>query len=121
MSKRKGFKNTMNFLNKLLKRKYLENLDRFGQLGVERLAAATPVDTGKTAASWGYKIQVDDKRTKITWTNSNVNDGACVAILIQYGHATRNGSWVEGIDYVNPAMRPMFEQIANDVWKEVVG
>ena len=121
MSRAKNFNNTMSFLNKLLKRGYLKNLDRYGQLGVERLAAATPVDTGKTAASWGYEIQVDDKKAKIVWTNSNVNDGVSVAIVLQYGHVSKNGSWVEGIDYINPAMKPMLEQIANEAWKEVIG
>ena len=113
--------NTMSFLKKLLKRNYLKNLDRYGQLGVEALASATPKRSGKTASSWEYSIQVDNERAKIIWSNSNVVQNVNVAVIIQYGHGTRGGTWVEGIDYITPAMRPMFEQIANAVWEEVVG
>ena len=115
-----SFKNSMGFLKRLLKRDYLKNLEKYAELGVQRLAEATPKKTGKTAASWKFKIEVDDKRARIVWTNENVVDGANVAILLQYGHATRHGAWVEGIDYINPAMRPMFEEFANEAWKEVV-
>lgn len=115
-----SLKNSMGFLNRLLKHDYLKNLEKYGELGVQRLAEATPKKTGKTAASWKFKIEVDDERARIIWTNDNVVDGANIAILLQYGHATRYGAWVQGIDYINPAMRPMFEEFANEAWKEVV-
>lgn len=117
----KKVNNTMFFLKRILKQDYLKNLEKYAQLGVQRLAEATPKRTGLTAASWDYRIEVDNQKAKITWTNSNINDGCNVAILLQYGHATRNGAWVEGIDYINPAMKPMFEEFANEVWKEVIG
>lgn len=119
-SKADNFDNTMSFLKRLLKRDYLKNLDRYGQLGVARLAEATPKRTGKTAESWGYSIEVNNKNAKIIWTNSNVVDGVNIALIIQYGHGTRNGAWVEGLDYINPTMVPMFEQIANEAWGEVI-
>lgn len=112
-------KNTMSFLKRIKSREYLKNLEKFGEYGVAALSAATPMDTGKTAQSWGYSIEIDDKGGRIAWTNSNANDGANVAILIQYGHGTRSGTYVEGIDYINPAMRPLFEELARNVWKEV--
>ena len=86
---------------------------------MEALARATPKDTGKTADSWDYEITEQKGRLKITWTNSNLNDGVSIAVLLQYGHATRNGGWVEGIDYINPAIRPIFDKIAKEAWKEV--
>ena len=119
-SRAKNFNNTMSFLRRLLKRDYLKNLDKYGQLGVEKLAEATPKRSGKTASSWEYSIEVNNQRASISWSNSNINDGVNIAVILQYGHGTRGGTWVEGIDYINPAMRPMFEQIANEVWKEVV-
>ena len=115
------FKNTMSFLKKIQKRDYLKKLEKYAELGVQALSEATPKDTGKTADSWKFKIEVDNHKTRIVWTNDNINDGACIALLLQYGHGTRNGGWVQGIDYINPAMRPMFEEFANDAWKEVVG
>ena len=76
-------------------------------------------DTGRTADSWDYEITERKGRLKITWTNSNLNDGVSIAVLLQYGHATRNGGWVEGTDYINPAIRPIFDKIAKEAWKEV--
>lgn len=108
--------------------KYLENardvinpefLSKYGDRGVEALSLATPVGTGTTAASWFYQISKDHDTYKIEFHNSHVNDGANVAILLQYGHLTRNMGWVEGIDYINPALQPIFEQIAEDAWREV--
>lgn len=95
-------------------------LDRYGKAGVDALASATPVDTGKTAASWSYSISDNGKYYKITWSNSNVNNGSLIAILIQYGHGTRNGGYVQGTDYINPAIRPIFDKIAEAAWREVI-
>ncbi len=88
-------------------------------MGVDALSAATPVDTGLTASSWGYEIHSSGATSSIVWTNSNVNDGIPIAILIQYGHGTRSGAYVQGRDFINPAMRSVFDNIANAVWKEV--
>lgn len=107
------------FCNRLLDRKYLNKLDVYGQMGVEALEAATPKDSGDTALSWSYEIKQDKYRTSITWTNSHVVDGVNIAIILQYGHATRNGSWVEGKDYINPALQPLFDKMAEEVWSEV--
>lgn len=96
------------------------NFDKYGRAGVEALESATPRDTGKTAASWSYEITHKNGSTIITFKNSNTtNYGVPIAILIQYGHGTKNGGFVEGIDYINPALRPIFEEMANDAWKEV--
>ena len=112
--------NTMNFLNRILSRSYLAKLEQYGKMGVDALAAATPRRTGKTAASWGYEIEVDDRSTKLIWTNSNVNNGVNVALLIRYGHGTGTGGYVQGIEYIEPAMRPLFQGFADDVWEEVM-
>lgn len=116
------FKNTENLLKRITNRKKnLEILNRYAQKGVEALAAATPVNTGKTAASWGYDINYYVGKIKIVWTNSNVNDGVPIAVILQYGHATGSGGYVEGLDYINPAMRPIFQEIADELWREVTG
>lgn len=118
--KHKGnLKKTTKFLERTLKGDYLKNLDKFGREGVAALALATPVDTGKTAESWDYCIEKITDGTKIVWTNSNVNKGVNIAIILQYGHGTGNGGYVQGRDYINPAIRPIFDRIADDAWKEV--
>lgn len=94
-------------------------LDKYGRQGVAALKSATPVDTGRTADSWYYKINRQNGKISIDFCNSNMNKGVSIAIILQYGHGTRNGGWVQGIDYINPAMKPIFEKIANDAWKEV--
>ena len=95
-------------------------LNKYGKLGVDALKEATPKDTGKTSASWSYEVTEENGCMKIIWRNSNLGDGwAPIAILLQYGHATRNGGYVKGIDYINPAMAPIFEEIAQEAWKEV--
>lgn len=115
-----SFKHAENFLQRAKERYFFKHIEEYAQKGVEALAAATPVDTGKTAASWGYEIHYSSDGVKISWTNSNVNkDWAVIAVLIQYGHGTRNGGYVEGRDYINPAIRPVFDNIANAIWEEV--
>ena len=94
-------------------------LRHYGREGVHALSSATPRDTGKTASSWWYEIEKGDGYCNIVWTNSNIQDGRQVALLIQYGHGTGTGGYVKGIDYINPALRPTFEMMANAVWKEV--
>ena len=95
------------------------NLDKYGREGIAVLSSATPVDTGKTASSWYYKIENKNVRAKLLFCNENVQNGVPIAIIIQYGHATNNGGWVEGRDYINPAIRPIFDQLAINAWREV--
>ena len=113
------FSKTLNYLNKMKNITDRVNLDKYGQRGVEALRSATPKESGKTAQSWGYFTERTSNSVKLIWTNSNINDGVNIAVLIQYGHGTGWGRYVEGIDYINPAMRPIFEEISQDVWKEV--
>lgn len=94
-------------------------LDKYGQAGVEALSSATPTDTGLTASSWYYKIERTKTSATIQFLNSNINDGVPIAVILQYGHGTGTGGWVEGRDYINPAIQPIFDKIANDAWKEV--
>lgn len=117
---RGNFNNTKSFLNRARRKDFLRRLDLYGQEGVAALSAATPVDTGKTAASWGYEIKMEpDGNFVISWTNDNINNGVPIALVIQYGHATRDGGWVEGRDYINPAIKPVVDRIAEDIWKEI--
>lgn len=117
---RGNFKHTEQFFERVRNGKYLRQFDEYGRQGVNALMAATPVDTGKTAASWYYEIIRNGRGSySIQWKNSNVNDGVVVAVLIQYGHGTKNGAYVQGIDYINPALAPVFQKIADDAWKEV--
>lgn len=94
-------------------------LDEYGREGVSALSLATPRRTGRTAEAWSYEIRQGDGLIAIDWTNSNVNRGIHIAVLIQYGHATRGGGYVQGIDYINPAMQPIFKKMADELWKEV--
>lgn len=111
-------KRTEDFLRKNQKIK-ISNLDTYGVMGVNALAEATPVDTGVTASSWNYEIVEGDGQTSIIWTNSNVVKGQNIALLLVYGHGTRNGGYVVGRDYINPALQPIFDDIANKAWAEV--
>ena len=113
------FRRTEKILRKLGNGDYLKGFEKFGEAGVEALRSATPVDTGKTAASWSYSIQKTKKGLSIVWSNSNINKGVNVAVLIQYGHATGNGAYIEGVDYINPSLKPVFELIAKEAWEEV--
>lgn len=97
----------------------LGDLDKYGRAGVAALASATPVDTGLTASSWYYEISNKNGSAMISFHNSNIQNGVPIAIILQYGHGTRNGGWVEGRDYINLAIRPIFDRIADDAWKEV--
>lgn len=97
----------------------LGDLDKYGRAGVAALASATPVDTGLTASSWYYEISNKNGSAMISFHNSNIQNGVPIAIILQYGHGTRNGGWVEGRDYINPAIRPIFDRIADDAWEEV--
>ena len=113
------FSKLTSFLERAKETVYLGDLNKYGRQGVAALASATPVDTGKTASSWSYKIENNNGSISISLEHSNVQDGVPIAIILQYGHGTRNGGWVEGRDYINPAIQPIFDQIVNDAWKEV--
>lgn len=113
------FKNTERFLKRMSKFDFASILKGAAQKGVAALAAATPVDSGLTASSWGYEINRSSGSFSITWTNTNSVDGRPIAIMLQYGHGTGTGGYVRGRDYINPAMRPIFDQILNDLWTEV--
>lgn len=115
-----NFRKTEKFLNSMKSEKYFKILDRYGKLGVQALSNATPVDSGKTAASWNYEIKSYEGGRAIYWTNSNINKNVNIAIILQYGHGTRNGGYVVGRNYINPAMRPVFDEMAEAVWREVV-
>ena len=97
----------------------LGDLDKYGREGVAALASGTPVETGLTANSWYYEIIHSNGSISITFNNSNIQNGVPIAIILQYGHGTGNGGWVEGRDYINPAIQPIFDKIANDAWREV--
>lgn len=113
------YKKTDQYLHRLNNIQFTSILTRFAQLGVESLSRSTPINSGKTASSWGYKIVNNKSGFEIIWTNSNIEDGAPIAILIQYGHVTRNGGYVEGYDYINPAIQPIIDEISNFVRKEM--
>lgn len=114
-----SFKRTNRFIERALEVVKLGDLDKFGEAGVEALRQATPKDTGLTAASWDYRIIRKKDVVRLEWFNTNTLQGVPIAILLQYGHATRNGGWVEGRDYINPALRPIFDKIAEDAWEEL--
>lgn len=113
------FSKLTKFLEKAKEVVHLGDLDKFGREGVAALASATPVDTGLTANSWSYEIVNKKGVVQIAFNNSNIQNGVPIAIILQYGHGTRNGGWVQGRDYINPAIQPIFDRIANDMWREV--
>ena len=118
--KHKGsFKNTESFFNRALRRDYMKVLRRYGDAGVALLREATPKDSGITAESWGYEIEQGDGQVSIVWTNTNENEGVNIAILVIYGHGLHNGGYVQGNDFVTPAIRPLMGQMADNVWREV--
>lgn len=113
------FSKLTNWLNKAKKATEPDILDKYGREGVAALSSATPVDSGETAKSWYYKIERKKGLIRLLFCNSNVQDGVPIAIILQYGHATRNGGWVEGQDFINPETKKVFDKIAADLWKEV--
>ena len=107
------------FLERAKEAARLSILDKYGREGVAALSSATPVDSGETASSWYYEIKHENGSASITFNNSNVNEGVPIAIILQYGHGTGTGGWVEGRDYINPAIQPIFDKIVDAAWKEV--
>ncbi len=113
------FKNTTKFLEKARKLSIQQIMERYGQEGVKALQAATPIDTGETASKWGYKVSTGRGSSSITWTNDSINDGIPIVILIQYGHGTKNGGYVSGVDFINPAIQNVMDKLADSIWEEV--
>lgn len=113
------FSKLTKFLERAKESVHLGDLDKYGREGVAALASATPVDTGLTANSWHYKIEQRSGSVSIAFYNSNIQNGVPIAIILQYGHGTRNGGWVQGRDYINPAIQPVFDKITEDAWREV--
>lgn len=110
---------TTRFLERAKHAVRLSDLDKYGREGVAALESATPTESGLTASSWYYKISYDKSGAKIAFYNSNVNEGVPIAIILQYGHGTGTGGWVEGRDYINPAIQPIFDRLVNEAWREV--
>ena len=113
------FSKLTSFLEKAKKVVKASDLDKYGREGVAALASATPIDTGLTASSWYYEIEHKQGSAMINFYNSNVQNGVPIAIILQYGHGTGTGGWVEGRDYINPAIQPIFDKIADEAWREV--
>lgn len=114
------FSRTDKFLQKIFKYDHVSKVKRLAEIGVRALQQATPRDSGITAESWDYIVETNKRRTTITWTNSSTNNGFPIAIMLQYGHGTGTGGYVQGIDYINPAIQPVFDRISDEVWKEVI-
>lgn len=114
------FTDTNKFLSNIRNFKFNKILQKYGKLGVSALRAATPTDTGETADAWDYEIVQNGSTISLYFTNDKMAMGIPIVILLQYGHATKNGGWVEGIDFINPALKPLFDKIAKDAWKEVI-
>lgn len=114
-----NFKNTERFLKTDRRSKIVRVLKKYGELGVAALYEATPKQTGLTAASWNYEIWEDGETYSVFWTNSNIQNGIRIAVILDLGHATSSGGYVEGRDYIKPAIRPVFDEIAGEAWKEV--
>jgi len=114
------FSNTKKFLTRLLSRDKYAGIETIAKEGVKALEAATPVDTGLTAASWIYEIEQSKNKTVVYFSNLNENDGVNIAVILQYGHGTRNGGFVQGRDYINPAIKPIFDKMEENMWKVVV-
>lgn len=116
---RGNFNKTEKFLTRIKDEGYLNILERYGQMGVDALKTNTPIDSGKTANSWSFEISHGRDGTSLSWINTNENDGVNIAIILQFGHGTGTGGYVKGVDYINPAIQPIFDKIAEEVWKEV--
>ena len=113
------FSKLTNYFEKVKEAARLSILDKYGREGVAALASATPVESGKTADSWYYEVKRQNGSATISFYNSNINEGVPIAIILQYGHGTGTGGWVEGRDYINPAIQPIFDKIVDNAWKEV--
>ena len=113
------FANLERFLKRMRENRIMSQLEPLGREGVAALESATPIDTGETSSSWGFTIRILKGKTILSWTNTHVVDGVNVAVLIQYGHGTGTGGWVQGQDYINPAIKPTMDKIAEKFWKEV--
>lgn len=113
------FSKLTRYLKKVKEAVRLEDFDKFGREGVAALSSATPVETGLTARSWYYEVTNTKESVTITFKNSNIQNGVPIAIILQYGHGTRNGGWVQGRDYINPAIQPVFDKLADEAWREV--
>ena len=116
---RGNFEKTEKYLNKLASGGIFDKVERLAEAGLDALRQATPVDSGTTAASWGYYIKKEKGQYSVVYTNSNVKDGVNIAVLLQHDHGTGTGGFVEGIDYINPALKPIFDNMVKSVWKEV--
>lgn len=114
-----NYSKTTKYLQRLKQIRQSGILEKYGEKGISVLASATPVDTGLTASSWNYRIDNSKGKATITFTNSNIQNGVPIAIILQYGHGTGTGGWVQGRDYINPAIQPVFDQIVIEAWKEV--
>lgn len=114
-----NFKKTERFFDRVRGRDHFQILDKYGKEGVRALASATPQDSGLTVQSWGYEVKITKGNASITWLNSNIVDGVPIAIIIQYGHGTGSGGYVQGRDYINPALRPILDALAQKIWEEV--
>ena len=112
-------KKLTNYLERVKSTIKISNLDKYGKAGVAALQAATPVDSGKTASSWYYKIDKTKSGVSIIFNNSNIQNEVPIAIILQYGHGTKNGGWVQGRDYINPSIKPIFDKMVEDIWREV--
>ena len=113
------FSKATKYLEKAKKAAGMKDLSKYGKAGVAALSSATPVDSGLTASSWYYEIKNQNGRIAIDFCNSNINDGVPIAIILQFGHGTGTGGWVQGRDYINPAIQPVFDKIADEAWREV--
>lgn len=114
------FRKTEKFMKNARTKKLMSILKQYGEEGVAALMVATPLDTGRTASSWRYEIKVENNCVRLEFHNDNIQNGVPIAIILQYGHGTGTGGWVEGRDYINPAIQPVFDKIANSAWKEAI-
>lgn len=114
------FRKTEKFMKNARTKKLMSILKQYGEEGVAALMIATPLDTGRTASSWRYEIKVENNCIRLVFHNDNIQNGVPIAIILQYGHGTGTGGWVEGRDYINPAIQPVFDKIANSAWKEAI-
>lgn len=115
-----GFRKTEKFMKNARTKKLMSILKQYGEEGVAALMVATPLDTGRTASSWRYEIKVENNCIRLVFHNDNIQNGVPIAIILQYGHGTGTGGWVEGRDYINPAIQPVFDKIAKSAWKEAI-